>query len=243
MDTQNTPATQNSEPQFSQSETIGKLADALVTANGAMDNAKRTANNPFFKKKYAPLDVVISQVRPVLDHNGLTVTQWPCGETLVTMLLHRSGEWMRSAYALQALPDKSGKTGPQQYGSAITYARRYAIMAMFGIAPEDDDGEAAMSRDNGSTVQPSTKEPAQSAKSKISALVLDAEKDQLVETVAELRDSTDSTIKDKAWISIITHQVTGKPLIESFEQLEKVKEAIRSRKYDKDTGKLTVEAA
>lgn len=124
------------------SETINQIAAAVIAAQGEMGSAKKTADNPFFKSKYADLAGVVETARPVLTRHGLGVVQSAdCdGELAVveTLLVHTSGEWFKSRTVL-----KPTKADPQGMGSAVTYARRYAYMAIIGMAAEDDDGNAA----------------------------------------------------------------------------------------------------
>jgi hypothetical protein len=132
-----------------QSEQIDQLATALSKAQGLMKSAAKSKENPFFKSRYADLPAVWEACRDALSKNGLAVIQTPQfeGEStwLETTLVHSSGQWMRSRY-----PVKPAKNDPQGVGSAITYCRRYALMAMVGVvADEDDDGEAAVGRANG----------------------------------------------------------------------------------------------
>ena len=123
-----------------QSNDIGELASALAKAQGVLEAAKRTETN-YFQRSYADLASCWEACREALAANGLAVTQAPWGEDLLTTLLHSSGQWIRSR-----LPLRPTKQDPQAQGSAITYARRYALCAIVGISPEDDDGEAAMGR-------------------------------------------------------------------------------------------------
>lgn len=124
------------------SPTIGKLAEALSKAQGEFEHAKKAVDNAFFKSKYADLASVIDAAREPLAKNGLSViqtTKTMDGKvTLVTMLSHSSGEWIRGEY-----PINPTKQDPQGYGSAFTYARRYCFSAITGIASDDDDGNAA----------------------------------------------------------------------------------------------------
>jgi len=124
------------------SETINQIAAAVIAAQGEDGSAKKTADNPFFKSKYADLAGVVETARPVLTRHGLGVVQSAdCdGELAVveTLLVHTSGEWFKSRTVL-----KPTKADPQGMGSAVTYARRYAYMAIIGMAAEDDDGNAA----------------------------------------------------------------------------------------------------
>lgn len=125
------------------SESIGKLAEALSKAQGAMKGAKKDSENPFFKSKYADLASVWDACREPLSLNGLAIMQLterePSGEVAVeTVLTHSSGEWMSSRVTMKALKDD-----PQGIGSCISYARRYALAAMVGVYQEDDDANAA----------------------------------------------------------------------------------------------------
>lgn len=132
-----------------QSETIGKLAEALAKAQGAMTNAVMDGQNPAFKRdnkptKYATLTAVWDACRKPLADNGLAVVQaFRVDESgmllLVTKLVHVSGEWMVSEY-----PVTPTKNDPQGLGSAVTYARRYTLSSLVGVvADDDDDGNAA----------------------------------------------------------------------------------------------------
>lgn len=128
------------------SETLGKISPALVKAINAIEGVKKGADNPFFKSKYANLESVIEAAHGALEANGLAVMQGPGPMdgnciTLTTRLIHESGEWVETDFSLPA-----GKMDPQAAGSAITYARRYSLMAMLNMPAVDDDGETAMPR-------------------------------------------------------------------------------------------------
>jgi hypothetical protein len=123
-----------------QSAEIEKVAAALVAAQGEMTNPPKTKTVHAGQKKYsfAPLPEIIDAVRPVLTKHGLAVVQLVRERMLETRLIHTSGQWIGAAYTLPSLADS------QDMGSAITYARRYSLCAILGIAGEDDeDGEAA----------------------------------------------------------------------------------------------------
>ena len=124
------------------SDTITKLAPALVKAQAAMAGATKSAANPFFKSKYANLEEVIRVVKTAFEANGLSFFQFPIsGEGTAgveTIILHESGEFISNEFLL-----KCSKSDPQGMGSAITYARRYGLQAACGIPSEDDDGNAA----------------------------------------------------------------------------------------------------
>jgi ERF superfamily len=126
------------------SESIAKISPALIKARAAFNPAVKDGTNPHFGSKFVSLAGVITAIDLALDANGLIVLQptriGDDGKTvLVTTLLHESGEWIAGEYPVTA----AKQNDPQAEGSAMTYARRYALMAMVGIAPEDDDGNAA----------------------------------------------------------------------------------------------------
>lgn len=124
---------------MNKSESIKELATALAKFQGEIKNPSNTAINPFFKSKYSPLDTVLNTVRPILSKHGLSIIQAPSGDgesiIVATTLLHSSGEWME----FPNLVLKADKATAQGAGSAITYARRYALSAILGISSEDDD--------------------------------------------------------------------------------------------------------
>jgi hypothetical protein len=126
-------------------EGVAELFSAYVKAQAEMGEVLKTATNPAFRTKYADLAAVVEAILPALSKNGLALIQAPGfdGEvvTVETMIAHSGGGFLRSTIRLR--PTKSD---PQGLGSAITYGRRYALMAMAGVAPEDDDGNAASSR-------------------------------------------------------------------------------------------------
>ena len=127
------------------SELINELANALCNAQKEMGSAVKESPNPFFKSKYADLGSVIEVIKqPFADH-GLSYTQFPIstehGVGVVTRLMHVSGQYLEMEYTLPTV-----KKDPQASGSAITYARRYALQSIAGIPTADDDAELAMLR-------------------------------------------------------------------------------------------------
>ena len=127
------------------SESIAALSAALSKAQGVMEGAKKDGDNPHFKSKFATLASVWDACRKPLADNGLSVVQSPGGSgaglTVVTVLMHESGEWMEGMFTMTPTKDD-----PQGVGSCLTYARRYALAAMVGVAPEDDDGNEASAK-------------------------------------------------------------------------------------------------
>ena len=138
-----------------QSPEIDKLAAALSKAQGEVEGAAKDSTNPHFKSRYADLGNVIAAMREPFAKNGLSVHQGPRGTNgdlcLVTRVMHSSGQWIEDG----GFPLMLDKANMQGLGSATTYARRYGLMSAAGIAPEDDDGNAAVTNDRpaGKTVQ------------------------------------------------------------------------------------------
>lgn len=128
------------------SDSLAKLAPALVKAQKNMGAALKDAKNPFFKSKFADLNAVIDASIPVLNEQGIAVLQTPQvidGKPVIqTILLHESGEYLASNTEVTA----SKSNDPQAAGSAISYARRYGLQATVTLKAEDDDGESAMGR-------------------------------------------------------------------------------------------------
>lgn len=138
---------------FETSPTLSAIGPALAKAQAEVEGAAKAKDNPQFRSKYADLSAVWDACRSALTSNGLSVVQSP-GEIadgrmgMTTLLLHSSGEWMRGYLTIPL-----GKVDAQAYGSATTYARRYALAAFVGVAPEDDDGNAASAAAPQRTVQ------------------------------------------------------------------------------------------
>ena len=119
------------------------VASALAMAQAQMGKALKSANNPHFRSKYADLASVMDACLPALNANGIAVVQPTVddesGRYVETILLHgETGTELKCRVPLIVQ-----KNDMQGYGSAVTYARRYGLMSMAGIAPEDDDGNAA----------------------------------------------------------------------------------------------------
>ena len=122
---------------------IAKVSAAFVAAQKGFAPALKTSTNPHFRSRYADLSACIEAVIDALNANGIALIQETepsdNGVTVTTRLLHSSGESLTGG----TLHVPADKQTPQGYGSALTYARRYSLMATCGIAPEDDDGNAA----------------------------------------------------------------------------------------------------
>lgn len=134
-------------PSIETSPAVEALAKALASAQAKIATAAKSAINPHFGKTYADLASVWDAIREPLTSNGLSVVQLPLTDGakvgVSTTLLHASGQWMRST--LWLTPERPG---PQAMGSCLTYGRRYALSAVAGVAPDDDDGNAAQGDPN-----------------------------------------------------------------------------------------------
>lgn len=128
--------------QRQRSKQWGDLMMALAKAQGEIEGAKKDSQNPHFRSSYADLASVWASIREPLSKNGLAITQWPrvagIGVEVETILAH--GEQFIS----DVLWMPCSKMDAHGIGSATTYARRYALMAIAGVAPEDDDGNGAV---------------------------------------------------------------------------------------------------
>ena len=118
------------------------FAKAFIQAQKSMEAVTKGRDNPAFKSKYAELSAVLEAIVPALNAAGIAVLQSPAfdGEmlTVTTLLIHESG-----ASVVSDLKLRPSKLDPQGIGSATTYGRRYSLLALAGVAPEDDDGNAA----------------------------------------------------------------------------------------------------
>ena len=133
---------------MNRSEAINELATALAKAQSGISTAAKGKENPHFRSKYADLASVWEACRSELTQNGLSVVQSPrltfngnAGMVEVeTTLLHASGQWMSDVITVPV-----SKLDAHGVGSSITYARRYALAAFASVAPDDDDGNGAVS--------------------------------------------------------------------------------------------------
>jgi hypothetical protein len=119
------------------------IATALVKAQKQFQPALKTSTNPHFRSRYADLSACVEAVIDALNANGIYLLQknYDCADGVMveTVFVHESGEMLECG--IVHFP--AVKKDPQGYASALTYARRYSLMASCGIAPEDDDGNAA----------------------------------------------------------------------------------------------------
>lgn len=134
------------------SDSITKIAGALLKAQRVMGGATKGAANPYFKSKYADYGAVLEACKDLLNENGVLILQPHTPITdpatglnrsyVETTLLHESGEFISSLTEVVC----AKQNDPQAYGSAITYARRYGLQSLLAMPTEDDDGNSAANR-------------------------------------------------------------------------------------------------
>jgi len=125
------------------SNSIVNISSALLKAQKNIEGATKGSANPFFRSKYADLNSVMDACKQHLNEQGISVLQ-PVqsdehGDYVETTLLHESGEWITSRMKLMV-----NKQNMQELGSAVSYARRYALQSLVFVGANDDDGEAAV---------------------------------------------------------------------------------------------------
>ncbi len=212
-----------------QSESIAKLATALSKAQGEIGAALKDSKNPHFNSTYADLAACVAVAREPLASNGLAVVQTAddsAGDdehlTLVTTLVHSSGEWMRGRLRMPA-GGPGNKLNPQTFGSCMTYNRRYSYCAILGIVQEDDDGNG------GSAPRPQKPAPKQrKAKATVKEPAPAEEGESRADIIADLKHQrdfqiavTDDMIKDWCLIKF-GHKA------KSTDELKQVRDALNA---------------
>lgn len=141
------------------SQNIDALAEAMAKAQGEIKNAVKDGANPFYGSKYPTLESVREACVGPLSKNGIAVFQSPSTDgakvSVDTLFVHTSGQWVKGTMTAQAKDDS-----PQAIGSAVSYLRRYALQSFAGVAPDDDDGQAAQPANGDKRVAPVVTKPA-----------------------------------------------------------------------------------
>jgi hypothetical protein len=173
------------------------IATALVKAQKQFGPALKTSTNPHFRSRYADLSACVEAVVDALNANGIYLLQknYDCtdGVMVETVFVHESGEMLECG--IVHFP--AVKHDPQGYASALTYARRYSLMASCGIAPEDDDGNAASKK----PVAKETKANHNAMQDHITAI---SESTTLEELQARFKEAYKSAGTDKEWLEAVT---------------------------------------
>ncbi|MDX5592538.1 ERF family protein [Pseudovibrio sp. SPO723] len=133
---------------FTTSDKQSSIISALMDVHKSVTSVGKDGRNPHFKNNYATLENVIMTLRDACNEHGIIIQQFSgkCVDnslTIITRITHTSGEWQQSETEIPMT-----KRDPQQYGSALTYGRRYALLAAFNLPTVDDDAEKAMGRDD-----------------------------------------------------------------------------------------------
>ncbi len=201
------------------SEKIDELAKALAKAQGMIKHAEKDSKNPHFKSSYSSLASVLDALKEPFAANGLSMIQPPSRNgpdvVVTTRLLHESGQWIEEDCA--ARPQQET---PQAVGSCVTYLRRYAGMGMGGIAPADDDGNAATQAPAIPTYDATTlrsKEPQEPAWAKGVYTGTDPQKKLLAEYCKKL-GVTDPKTMGKISAEIKLHQVDMENIYKAVEE-------------------------
>jgi hypothetical protein len=125
------------------SESIINLTKALAKFHSTVGKISKDAKNPFFKSNYASLSHILQEIQDPLEVSGLVISQFPNGDGLTTILIHcESGEYLQATYTMPV----AKQNDPQALGSAISYARRYAVSSILSLKIDDDDAEKATNR-------------------------------------------------------------------------------------------------
>ena len=125
------------------SESIINLTKALAKFHSTVGKISKDPKNPFFKSNYASLSHILQEIQEPLEVAGLVISQFPHGDGLTTILIHcESGEYLQATYTMPV----SKQNDPQALGSAISYARRYAVSSILSLKIDDDDAEKATNR-------------------------------------------------------------------------------------------------
>jgi hypothetical protein len=120
------------------SEQLNELFSALSKAQESIKNAQKEGYNPMFRSNYTTVTSVLDAVRPAYIM-GISIMQMPESDKLITRVGHSSGQWLEIETPL-FIGEPKGMSKMQAYGNAVTYARRYALVSLFGIGQEDNDG-------------------------------------------------------------------------------------------------------
>lgn len=204
---------------------LDKLAPALVALQADLVPVTKSASNPFFKSKYAPLNEVMANVQPLLAKHKLAISQFLTnlnGESAMrTILLHDSGQYIEDVQPLLLV-----KQDPQSQGSATTYARRYGVMSVLGVvADEDDDGNKATQARNAAPKETRNRaEEASQGSEPMGDDTLTRAKRAIFAGLNEL--GYDAPVQQKAFIT----KVIGKSIIDSISDAEAVDDAIFNEK-------------
>jgi len=187
-----------------------ELYTAFIAAQAEFAALKKDAKNPHFKMQYATLSAALDAVLPALNKHGLAMFQKTTpddkGVRVETYFIHQSGEQLMAGELY--LP--AVKTDPQGFGSALTYARRYSLMAACGIAPEDDDANSATEAVKAQQTKPTHKEaPAQPEKTKPKEPLSSAEAKKIVATFEAQANRAETLEELQDWFKVTWSKIAA----------------------------------
>ena len=164
---------------------------AFVAAQSELSRIARTAENPFLKNKYASLDTIIDTVRPVLAKHKLAFIQTVSDGGVETVITHESGEWLSSGRLKITPQEAKGLSYAQTFGVATTYAKRYQLAGMLGVAVEEDTDGNLGDNKNLKSVNKQQGQPQQSAAPTPGAIFFDEEVQNEIQLLTDLQQLED----------------------------------------------------
>tara|TARA_X000001316_G_C910651_1_gene26077 strand:- start:18 stop:668 length:651 start_codon:yes stop_codon:yes gene_type:complete len=202
---------------FDESIDSKEIYAGLVSITNKMQ-AEKDGKNPHFRSDYMTLDGILNTVKPILQEAGMAIVQSTvCSEDKIictTRLIHESGQWLSNSCYVHA-----DKNTPQGYGSAITYARRYAICSLLGIAEMDDDGNEAESASKKSSAAPAAKVNKPATSKKKDSSKLDKSSIEKVIKAFEMAGVGEELLEKKYGGSGLWTTTTRREMLEAFNQL------------------------
>ena len=202
---------------FDESIDSKEIYAGLVSITNKMQ-AEKDGKNPHFRSDYMTLDGILNTVKPILQEAGMAIIQSTVSSEdkiiCTTRLIHESGQWLSNSCYVHA-----DKNTPQGYGSAITYARRYAICSLLGIAEMDDDGNEAEVASKKSNAAPAAKVNKSVPSKKTDSSKLDKSSIEKVIKAFEIAGIGEELLEKKYGGSGLWTTTTRREMLEAFNQL------------------------
>lgn len=198
-----------------------KLFEALAKMQGALDNAKKESDNPYFKSKYADLATCLQTAKKPMADNGLSISQHCTFDgqfvQCVTILGHSSGQMMISTLMIPV-----AKKDAQGIGSSITYARRYALSSIIGLTQKDDDGEGSVGR-----TEEDAKTKWEKTAKKSQEILRNAEKLNEQESWRMTNEGIQVKWKDGSWVPLNKIELRYLEVMLNMEKFEGIKKTVQ----------------
>lgn len=200
-----------------------KLFEALAKMQGALDNATKSSDNPYFKSKYADLAQCLQTAKKPMADNGLSISQHCTFDgqfvQCVTILGHSSGQMMISTLMIPV-----SKKDAQGIGSSITYARRYALSSIIGLTQKDDDGEGSVGR-----TEEDAKTKWEKTAKKSQEILRNAEKLDEQESWRMTNEGVQVKWKNGTWVSLDEMELRYLEVMLNMEKFEGIKRIVQER--------------